>query len=179
MQSKLRPLVSDHRAKPLIFAFDELISPEPAVDYYDETAENAELERQPRDPAIDLAIERLQVFFDDAPQSLFYSTQIETLLERDFFHWIVGKGLLEMGNSKRIQRIAVPIEKQVINFYANRKHRYVRRELKIMLTLLRRIFDPEFTHAIGRHGELMFDAALGRYGFKAEAKNTATWRNRP
>jgi len=44
--------------------------------------------------------------------------------------------------------------------------------------ILRRIFDPEFTHAIGRHGELMFDAALGRNGFRAEAKNTNTWNTK-
>jgi len=129
-----------------------------------EIAEALAEEHPPRDPAIDHAIERLQAFFRESPQRLFYSTQIETLLEREFFYWIVGKGLLELGNSQRIQRMAVPVEGQTINFYANRKHRYVRRELKTMLNVLRRIFHPEFAHAIGRHGELMFDAALGRHG---------------
>src|SRR5207249_4149685 len=38
-----------------------------------------------------------------------------------------------------------------------------------------RIFDPEFARAVGLHGELMFDAALGRYGFRAEARNASTW----
>jgi hypothetical protein len=65
-------------------------------DYYD-IAELQEEQHRPRDPAIDDAIERLHTFFEAAPQRLFYSTQIETSLEREFFHWIVGKALLELG----------------------------------------------------------------------------------
>jgi hypothetical protein len=131
--------------------------------------------RFPRDPAIDKAIARLEVFFDDFPQSLFYSTQIATLLEREFFHWITGKALLEMGNLRQIQRSSVRIGEQVVNFYAHRKYRYIRRELKTKVAVLNRIFDSEFTHAVGRHGELMFDAALGRIGFWAKMRDTTSW----
>jgi hypothetical protein len=67
---------------------------------------------------------------------------------------------------------------KTINFYANRRYRYVQRELKSMLALLSRMFDPEFTQAIGRHGELMFDAALGRHGFRAEGLNTRQWQEK-
>lgn len=139
-----------------------------------------EEEERPRDPAIDQAIERVRTFFDAAPQRLFYSTQIETSLEREFFHWITGKALLELGNATEIKRIAVPLvgPGQTVNFYANRKHRYIQRQLKTTLELLSRIFDPEFTHAVGRHGELMFDAALGRNGFRAEATNTKSWNDK-
>jgi hypothetical protein len=126
-------------------------------------------EERSRDPAVDLAIGRLRRFFIESPERLFYSTQIETTLERDFFHWITGKALLELGNAREIKRMSQSLRGQTINFYASTKHRYVQRQLKAMLTLLDRVFDPEFTHAIGRQGELMFDAALGRAGFKAEA----------
>lgn len=143
-------------------------------EYEDPEAE----EERPRDLAIDQAIERLRRFFDDAPQRLFYSTQIETFLEREFFHWITGKALLELGNAQQIRKLSIPLHGQTINFYANRRHRYIQRELKTMLELLELIFDPEFTHAVGRHGELMFDAALGRNGFRAEASNTNTWNGR-
>ncbi|HZQ75408.1 MAG TPA: hypothetical protein VFB08_21040 [Burkholderiales bacterium] len=132
-------------------------------------------EDRPRDPVLDRAIARLRSFFSQAPTRLFYSTQIETALERDFFHWIVGRGLLELGNAAELTRRTMPLQGQSINFYASRKHRYFERQLKTMLALLARIYDPEFTHAIGRQGELMFDAALGRYGFRAEASNTKSW----
>ncbi len=51
-------------------------------------------EERPRDPAIDAAITRVCALFDDSPLRLFYSTQIETTIEREFFHWITGKALL-------------------------------------------------------------------------------------
>jgi len=70
-------------------------------DYYD-IPDLQEEEHRPRDPAIDHAIKRLQTFFEDQPQRLFYSTQIETSLERDFFHWIVGKALLELGDTRQV-----------------------------------------------------------------------------
>jgi hypothetical protein len=133
---------------------------------------------QPRDAAIDRAIERLRAFFKESPQKLYYSTQIETTLEREFFHWITGKALLEMADAREIQRVSVNVQNKTVNFYAGLKHRYWRRELSSITALLQRIFDSEFTHAIGRHGELMFDAALGRTGFRAEAKNVNTWNGR-
>jgi hypothetical protein len=131
-----------------------------------------------RDVAIDSAIGRLLAFFEEFPQQLFYSTQIETRFEREFFHWIIGKGLLELANAGKIQRIPTVVQEKTINFYAHLKHRYWRREQKEIIGLLERIFHPEFTHAVGRHGELMFDAALGRSGFRAEAKNTNTWKEK-
>ncbi|MBI4204167.1 MAG: hypothetical protein HY527_04000 [Betaproteobacteria bacterium] len=145
---------------------------------YDEFGDYREEEERPRDPAVDHAIERLRSFFKESPQRLFYSTQIETALEREFFHWITGKALLELGNAQQVRRISASLQGQTINFYAHHKHRYLRRELKTMLDLLSRIFDPEFTHAIGRHGELMFDAGLGRAGFRAEASNAVTWNGK-
>jgi len=148
------------------------------VEDYDEFANYFPEESQPRDPKVDQAIERLHAFFDAQPQRLFYSTQIETSLERDFFHWITGRALLELGDAKEILRIPASVEGQRVNFYANRKHRYLQRELKMMLKILVRIFDPEFARAIGRHGELMFDAALGRFGFRAEAKDAKSWNDR-
>lgn len=142
---------------------------------YQNPDENADAEERPRDPVLDQAIDRLRALFADSPARLFYSTQIETSLEKDFFHWIVGRGLLELGNAGEITRRTARVEGQPVNFYASRKHRYFERELKTMSKLLARIYDPEFTHALGRHGELMFDAALGRYGFRAEAVNAKAW----
>lgn len=150
------------------------------MDDYDDTADREDEEERPRDPAVDRAIERLRAFFTDSPTTLFYSTQIETTLEREFFHWITGRALLELGTANQIRRIPTFLSalNKTVNFYASRKHRYVARELAVMQTLLTRIFDPQFAHAVGRHGELMFDAALGRNGFRAEAKDTKTWNGK-
>jgi hypothetical protein len=135
-----------------------------------------EQEEYPRDPAIDAAARRVRDFFDAQPARVFYSTQIETALEREYFHWITGKALLELGNNRGIQRVQATAHGNNINFYAHLKHRYFRREMGGMVSLLNRIFDPEFTHAVGRHGELMFDAALGRAGFQASVRNAIEWQ---
>lgn len=81
-----------------------------------------------------------------------------------------------MAKARQIQRFPVRVQEKTVNFYAHRQHRYLQRELKLMVALLERIFDSDFAHAVGRHGELMFDAALGRNGFRAEARNTRTWQ---
>lgn len=132
-------------------------------------------EENPRDPAIDAAKERLRALFSGQPQRLFYSTQIETALEREFFHWIVGKGLVELASEDTVQRATEVVQGNSVNFYAHPKHRYWRREMRKMTGLLGRMFDPDFARAVGRHGELMFDAALGRNGFRAEARDTNSW----
>lgn len=119
----------------------------------------------PRDAAIDAAIPRVLKIFEDSPTRVFYSTQIETLLEREFFHWITNKALLELGNSRRIQRMPAVVQAKTVNFYAHNKHRYWKREQQHLQGLLERIFNPEFTQAVGRHAEMMFDSALSRNGF--------------
>jgi hypothetical protein len=139
-----------------------------------EEYEDSEEERPP-DPAVEKASDRLRVFFEVSPSRLFYSTQIETSLEREIFHWITGKALLEQANAGLIQRKTTEVAGNAVNFYAHGKHRYWQREHSRMSRLLDRVFDPEFAQAIGRHGELMFDAALGRAGFRAEAQNTKKW----
>lgn len=131
------------------------------MDDYDDFAES----EPPRDAVIDQALPQVRQVFEDAPSRVFYSTQIETTLEREFFHWITNKALLELGNAGRVQRMPVVIQNKTVNFYAHNKHRYWRREQQRLQELLERIFDPNFTQAVGRHAEMMFDSALSRNGF--------------
>jgi hypothetical protein len=133
---------------------------------------------QPRDPILDKAITRLQQLFSNEPNRLFHSTQIETTFEREFFHWITGRALLELAQSGAIRKRTTEIGGKPVNFYASKKHRYWEREHKLKVALLQRVFHPDFAHALGRHGELMFDAALGRAGFRAEAQNTREWNGK-
>src|SRR5690348_16238867 len=100
------------------------------MEYWDDIEEPDYLARYPRDAAIDHAITRLRAFFKEFPKTVFYSTQIETVLEREFFHWIIGKALLEMAELREIQKMTLPVGSQNVNFYANRKYRYTRREVK-------------------------------------------------
>lgn len=137
-----------------------------------------EAEERPPDPAVEIAIGRLQAFFEASPKQLFHSIRIQTALEREFFHWITGKALLELASSRAIQRSTVTIAGNPVNFYAHLRHRYWLRERRTMVDILTRLYDPEFAHAVGRHGELMFDAALGRAGFRGETQNSNSWKGK-
>ena len=142
---------------------------------HDEDYEGVLEQERPRDEAIDAAAPRILQIFEAAPSRVFYSTQIETQLERDVFHWITNKALLELGNAGKIQRMPAVVQGKSVNFYAHPKYRYWKREQKQLQTLLERIFDPEFTHAIGRHAEMMFDSALSRHGFMIMDKDAKSW----
>ena len=159
----------------LLLTVDE--EPVDSSELEDLESNEAEDER-PRDPAIDAAIADLLAFFDHSPNELFYSIQIQTALERKYFHWITGKALLELTVSHRIQRIQQVVRGNAVNFYAHIRHRYLRRQLADKVGILDRVFDPAFAHAVGLHGELMFDAALGRYGFRAEGRSTNSWNGK-
>src|SRR6185369_7392187 len=82
----------------------------------------------PRDSAIDDALPRVQRIFEDSPNRVFYSTQIETRLEREFFHWITNKALSELANGRKLQRATVMVQGRDVNFYAHLKLRYWTRE---------------------------------------------------
>lgn len=142
---------------------------------HDENYEDIPGEERPRDEAIDAAAPRILQIFEASPSRVFYSTQIETQLERDVFHWITNKALLELGNAGKIQRMPAVVQGKSVNFYAHPKYRYWKREQKQLQALLERIFDPEFTHAIGRHAEMMFDSALSRHGFMIKDKDAKSW----
>jgi hypothetical protein len=61
---------------------------------------------------------------------------------------------------------------------ARRVSRAIQKSIRPLSVYTRSLIDPEFARAIGRHGELMFDAALGRFGFRAEAKDANSWNDR-
>lgn len=143
-------------------------------EYSDE--QEAEEPHRPRDPVLDQAITRVLELFEAEQNRILHSTQIETTLEREYFHWITGRALLEVARSGLVRKRTTMIGGKPVNFYANKKYRYWEREHKAKVTLLQRIFDPDFAQAVGRHGELMFDAVLGRAGFRAEALNTKSWQ---
>ncbi|MDP2825622.1 MAG: hypothetical protein Q8O52_23425 [Sulfuritalea sp.] len=85
---------------------------------HDEDCDNEPVLDRPRDEAIDAAAPRILQIFNDAPSRVFYSTQIETQLEREIFHWITNKALLELANAGNIQRMPAVVQGKSVNFYA-------------------------------------------------------------
>lgn len=134
-------------------------------------------EGRPRDKVIDEAKETVLEIFNAFPKRIFYSVQIETKLETQYFHWIVGKALLELANEEKIsvkQREVPP--NQRVNFYRHPTYRYPATESKNLARLLEQIYEPEFTHAVGRHCEMLLDSAFARAGFIPKERDAKSWK---
>lgn len=142
-------------------------------DYEDES----EQETRPRDPKIDEAKLAIMKIFDAESQRVFYSVQIETRLEREYFHWITNKGLRELAREGKIKFEPRHIGgTQLVHFYFHPSYRYYKLEARKLEGYLAQLYDPDFTRAVGHYCEMLLDSALARAGFMpAPEKNINEW----
>ena len=141
-------------------------------EYYDEPIDIPREERRPRDPKTDEAKARLVKLFEENPERVFFGRQIEVLLEKDFFHWITSRALAELVAERKIKSEKVALRTGIdVRFCTAKGNRYWKRQAKKVGDLILDYSDHEFTRALGRHGELMFDAALPTVGFMPKAKD--------
>lgn len=146
-------------------------------DYYEPELE--EPDERPRDVEIDKAADDIWKIFEGDPSRVFYSTQIETSLERTHFHWITNKALVEMAAERRVQKATYEVMGNQVNFYSHTKNRYWRRDANALQKLLQRIFDPDFTQAVGQSAELLFDSFFAKNGFmRTKEKDIREWQGR-
>lgn len=134
---------------------------------YDEFSDSDDYQAdRPRDDKIDEAKSALRSeLFASDPDAVFYQRQIETSYERRFFHWITAKALNELAAERVIStELATLSGNTRIRFYWHPKNRYWRRQANAIRKLVLLFSDSNMAHAIGKQGELMFDAALPRVG---------------
>jgi hypothetical protein len=142
-------------------------------------------EERPRDPKVDEAKSVLVQFFAGRPEGVFYERQLKVMFE-PVFHWITSSALRELVEEKRIGSTVQPLHDAVsseaksvpIRFFWKRGNRYWVRRAKKMKTLIRRFSTPTMASALGRQGELMFDAALATRGLTVASKNVKEWQGR-
>ena len=137
---------------------------------------------RPRDIKIDEAKEAvIQKLFEANPDEVFYSRQVAVLLEAEYFHWITTKALSELVDEGRLRCDRFPLNEPgnlVLNIYRLPKNRYWKRRANQVYKLVRGYSDPRFTRALGRHGELMFGAAMPNIGMQPLAKNTRSYKGK-
>lgn len=135
--------------------------------------EREQAEEFPRDGYIDKAKDSLKVFFTHNAESVFYQRQLEVMFEKDYFHWITVKALVELVKEGFVaeERLAVANARAGIVVYRLSSYRYWRRDADEIVKLVNRFSDPDFTKAIGLHCETLFDAALASAGFIPKARN--------
>ena len=141
--------------------------------------EEEELER-PRDPQVDPAKDALRAFFRENVASIFYQQQLEVIFEDVYFHWITVRALHELVQERRLLREQVPLPSGTypLRVYRVPTHRNWRRQAKRLVELVSKYSSSDFARAVGRQGEIMFDAALPRFGFLPKGKDVREWEGR-
>lgn len=135
-------------------------------DNYDHEPEEPELPQKPRDRKIDEAKEIVfQRYFAEG-QNVYYGRQLEIWMEKEFFHWITKRALNELVAARRIGFTPEQLEHHRAHFYYPRSHRYPRRQIRESIGLIGEFSNPDFTRAVGHHGELLIKSAFARTGFQ-------------
>jgi hypothetical protein len=121
----------------------------------------------------DKARARLIAHFEDHPQSVFYSRQLEVLFEREYFHWVTNRALRRLVDEGRVRTE----ERQLstgsgIKFVWHRNYRFYKRAADAVHKLV-----DEYTRAatdgtLGMQGEHLVLAAFARKKFVLMGEET-------
>lgn len=138
---------------------------------------------QSNDPAIPRAKKEILSFFerDDNKENIFYSRQLEIHFENQFYHWITNAALNQLSEENVIKKEVVDVGGNFkLNFYRNNNLRYYKQKQKEIIKAVEYYSNPEFSKALGQHGEIMVSNALFRGGFQymdkdANSYNGKTW----
>lgn len=179
---KARKYASTSGAGVLVSRYDD-----PDVDSFDEPDFDPDRIREPeldlaRDSYVDLAKSDLTDLFLQNPESVFYQRQLQVMLEDKYFHWITVRALAELVGERVLASELVPLPGTgYITFYRATDYRYWKRDADEVVKLVARFSESTFTHALGMHGETMFDAALPTGGFmprgiKVRSYNGVQWK---
>ncbi len=142
---------------------------------FEEEVEQVERER---DRYVDLAKVSIAELFEERPQSVFYQRQLQVLFEKKYFHWITVRALGELVEAGTLAQEAGPVPNAgMMILYRRSGHRYWKRDGDEVVKLVSRFSEPNFTRALGAHGEAMFDAALPRAGFMPKGLNAKKHRD--
>ena len=134
------------------------------------------------DPKVVEALGPILDFFRSQPEEVFYEHQLEVIFEDKYWHWITSKALARLVETKKLARDRLPLsvgESNIhIAFYRLPKHRYWRRKAKEIIELVQEYSTHRFGRALGKHGEMLFDAGMAKAGFVIRAHNVREWNGK-
>ncbi|WP_395711280.1 hypothetical protein [Reyranella sp.] len=117
----------------------------------------------------------MELYFPSGVTEVYYGRQLEVWLEKEFFHWITRKALVELREERQIGFSVEETAQHEAHFYWPRRHRYPRRQIKEIIQLIDEFSEPTFTRAVGHHAELLFDSSLAYTGFRVRSRNVRSW----
>ncbi len=105
---------------------------------------------------------------------------------RNYYHWVTSRALRQLVESgqvaSEVRNLGV-VEEDTdrplhIRFFRYPSHRFWKRQADEITGLVRQFCRPEFTHALGSQGEVMFDSALGHARFVQVARHVNEYEGR-
>jgi hypothetical protein len=145
----------------------------------DDEFEWEELPVRPGDPKTDEAKAAIMEHVAAYPRRVFYSRQLEVLLEGRFFHWITNRAVRELvaeGALRAEERALGP--QTFVRFLVRPDARYFKRAIARSLQVIRRYSRYDVARACGDHAEMMYLGALAERGFVCVGRNTNSYRER-
>jgi hypothetical protein len=120
----------------------------------------------PSDPAEQRAYAQLRELFEQNPESVFFSRQLEVALEGEFFHWITNRAVRRLAEEGVVRSERRPLAAGgTITLYWLRSYRYYRRAATRLVQLVEEYADPNIGGALGLHGEAMVLEGFARSRF--------------
>lgn len=106
------------------------------------------------------------------PERVFYSRQLEVLLEKKYFHWITNRAVRALVAQRQLAVEEMPLsEKTKIKFLFKRGLRYRSRAIKRSLDIVQQYSHQELAEACGNQAEMLFLTALAERGFQCHGRD--------
>jgi hypothetical protein len=106
---------------------------------------------------------RLLAHFEDHPEGVFYSRQLEVLFEREYFHWVTNRALRRLVEEGRILVEARTLDLgSEIKLLWNRKYRFYKRTANEVFNLVNQYSSAAGDGTLGLQGEHLVLAAFAR-----------------
>jgi hypothetical protein len=130
-------------------------------------------ENRPPDPMQAQARDKLVKYFDEHPEKVFFSRQIEILNETEFFHWVTNRAIRDLEVSGKILTEVRQLGTGgTIKLLWHRSYRYHRRDAAEIVKLVEEYAHPNIGAALGIHGELMVLEGFAKNRFVMMGRNT-------
>jgi hypothetical protein len=136
-------------------------------------------EGHPPDPKQGQARDVVEKFFEDHPEQVFFSRQIEILHEGDFFHWVMNRAIRDLEATGRIMAEWRTLKTGgQIKLLWHKSYRYYKRGAADLVRLVEAYSDPNIGGALGRHGELMVLEGFAKNRFVMAGQSTREYREK-
>jgi hypothetical protein len=140
---------------------------------------DGEIDDRPPDPKQEQAREVLEGFFEDDPQRVYFSRQIEVLHEAYWYHWITNRALRELVGNGVIRSEARALKNSgPIHLMWHRKYRYFKRDAQRVVDLVEEYANPNISGALGIQGELLVLEGFAQRQFVLRGRHTREFEDR-